>query len=172
MDIAVPDVAIDAPAISQIAWVVVDLDEAMERYRRVLGFGPWDVYHVEPPENRNVTYRGEPAESAFKIGYTSLGDLEVEFIEPTGGESVHRDFLDEHGEGIHHVACFEFDDVSAVIDAFDDADVPIVQRGQWHDRDYVYFDTTDLLDGLYFETLIGGEEDLEPSYVFPEPTGE
>jgi catechol 2,3-dioxygenase-like lactoylglutathione lyase family enzyme len=172
MDLVVPELAIETPAISQIAWVVEDLDEAMERYRSVLGFGPWEVYHVEPPEHRDMSYYGEETECSFAIGYTSLGDLEVEFIEPTGGESVHRDFLDEHGEGIHHIACFEFEDVSSVIDAFDDADVPVVQRGQWHDRDYIYFDTTDLLDGLFFETLIGGEKDLEPTYVYPESTKE
>lgn len=169
MDLSIPDVAIDAPAISQIAWVVDDLDEAMERYRRVLGFGPWDVHHVEPPENKQTTYYGEPATCSFAIGYATLGDLEIEFIEPTGGQSVHQDFLDEHGAGIHHLACFAFEDVEAVIDAFDDAAVPIVQRGQWHDREYLYFDTTDLLDGLYFETLIGGDADLEPSYVYPPP---
>ncbi|WP_435349152.1 VOC family protein [Haloarchaeobius sp. HRN-SO-5] len=170
MDLAVPELAIEAPAISQIAWVVADLDEAMERYRRVLGFGPWEVHHVEPPEHRDMFYDGEKTECSFAIGYTSIGDLEVEFIEPTSGKSVHQDFLDEHGEGIHHIACFEFEDTPAVMDAFDGAGIPIVQRGQWHDRDYIYFDTTDHLDGLYFETLMGGEEDLEPSYVYPDST--
>src|SRR5207302_8374474 len=35
--------------ISQIAIVVRDIDDALEKYARVLGWGPWNVYEHKPP---------------------------------------------------------------------------------------------------------------------------
>ena len=35
--------------ISQIAVVVKDLQETMEQYTKLLGWGPWNVYRHEPP---------------------------------------------------------------------------------------------------------------------------
>lgn len=97
-----------------------------------------------------------------------VGDLEIELIEPLEGPSVHRDFLAEHGEGVHHVACFEFDDPYAVAEAFAEAGVPIVQEGTWYDTHYMYFDTAAHMDELCFETLAGGDVDPGPKYVYPD----
>ncbi|WP_394743120.1 VOC family protein [Natronococcus roseus] len=106
-EVELPNVGIDIPAVSQIAWVVEDVEAAMERYNRVLGFGPWEVHRIEPPEHREMSYRGAETECAFEIGYATLGDVEIEFVEPLSGESIHQDFLEAHGEGVHHLACFE-----------------------------------------------------------------
>lgn len=168
MDIDVPDIGIEIPEISQIAFVVEDLDEAMERYRRILGIEPWEVYYIGPPEHEEGYYCGEPTTPAFDIGYAECDDLEIEIIEPLKGQSVHRDFLDEHGEGIHHIACFEFDDPYEVAKRITDAGIPIVQEGKWYDTHYIYFDTTEIMDGLYFETLAGGDVDPGPKYVYPD----
>ena len=163
----VPDVGIDIPEISQIALVVEDLEDSMKRYRRILGVEPWEVYRIGPPEQEAAYYYGEPTDASFEIGYAYVNDLEVEIIEPIEGQSIHRDFLDEHGEGIHHIACFEFDDTYEIADAFEQAGIPIVQSGTWHDTHYMYFDTSDLMNGVYFETLAGGEYDPGPDYVYP-----
>jgi catechol 2,3-dioxygenase-like lactoylglutathione lyase family enzyme len=163
----VPDIGIEIPEISQVALVVEDLREAIEQYRFVLGVEPWDVYYIGPPEQQDAYYYGEHTDAAFGIGYADVGGLELEIIEPLGGESIHRDFLEERGEGIHHVACFAFDDPYEVAAAFDDADVPIVQSGWWHDTHYMYFDTRNIMNGVYFETLAGGEYDPGPEYRYP-----
>lgn len=167
----VPEGGIDVPEISQVALVVEDLEDAMERYRRILGIEPWEVYYVGPPEQEVAHYYGESTDASFEIGYAYVNDLELEIIEPLEGQSVHRDFLEERGEGIHHVACFEFDDAYEVAEAFEEAGIPIVQSGQWHDTHYMYFDTRDLLNGVYFETLAGGEYDPGPDYVYPPGDG-
>jgi methylmalonyl-CoA/ethylmalonyl-CoA epimerase len=168
MDVDIPDIGIDIPEVSQIAFVVADLDAAMERYRAILGVEPWEVYRIGPPEQTEGSYYGESANPSFSIGYAYRGDLEIEIIEPVDGHSVHRDFLNRDEEGIHHIACFDFEDPYKVADAFEDAGLPIVQSGHWHDTHYIYFDTTAVLDGLYFETLAGGDIDPGPEYVFPD----
>jgi len=166
---AIPEVGIDIPEISQIAFVVRDLDTAMERYRRILGLEPWEVYYIGPPEHEAGHYYDESANPSFRIGYAYRGDLEIELIEPVDGPSIHRDFLDEDGEGVHHVGCFAFEYPYAVAEKFEDAGIPRVQDGKWYDTHYMYFDTSDLLDGLYFEILAGGEVDPGPTSVYPDP---
>ncbi len=47
-------------AISQVACVVHDIDEAMERYHAALGWGPWNVYEHVPPSLHDTHYMGKP----------------------------------------------------------------------------------------------------------------
>lgn len=166
MDVEIPEVGIEVPSVSQVAWVVEDLEDAIERYSKTLGIGPWEVHYIEPPEHREMSYRGRETECAFAVGYATIDDIEIEFVEPLDGDSIHQDFLDEHGEGIHHLACFEFEEVSEVVNAFENAGIPVVQDGKWHDRHYMYFDTQEMLDGMYFETLTGGEFEPEPAETY------
>jgi catechol 2,3-dioxygenase-like lactoylglutathione lyase family enzyme len=164
----ISDVGVEIPEISQVALVVEDVDDAMERYRRILGIEPWEVYHIGPPDQEEGTYYGEPANPSFDIGYAYKDGMEIEIIEPLEGPSVHIDYLEEHGEGIHHIACFDFEDTYEVAEKFEDAGIPIVQSGHWHDTHYMYFDTKDIMNGVYFETLAGGDYDPGPEYVYPE----
>ena len=48
--------------ISQIAIVVRDIDEALERYHRALGWGPWNVYEHKPPALHHTFLHGKPTE--------------------------------------------------------------------------------------------------------------
>lgn len=167
MDITDAEIGVDIPEISQLAFVVDDLDAAMERYRRMFGLEPWDVYYLGPPEHEEGRYHGEKADPSFEIGYAHRGNLEIELIEPVDGRSVHRDFLAESGGGVHHVGCFEFEEPYAVAASLEDAGIPLVQEGKWYDTHYMYFDTVDVLGGLYFEILAGGKVDPGPTYTFP-----
>src|SRR5207245_11773222 len=46
--------------ISQIAIVVRDIDDALEKYHRVLGWGPWNVYEHKPPALPDTYLTGAP----------------------------------------------------------------------------------------------------------------
>ena len=37
------------------------------------------------------------------MGKTMWGKLEWELLQPLEGRSIHQDFLDAHGEGLHHL---------------------------------------------------------------------
>lgn len=76
--------------------VVRDLDQAEDRYRRVLG--------IDPLPRETLPERGIDL-VRFRIGETWLI-----LVQPTGGTGPVAAFLDEHGEGFFHMA-IEFDDV-------------------------------------------------------------
>lgn len=147
-----PDLDIELPSLDQVGFVVRDLEDGAERFRSLLGVGPWTVWAFEPPDLTERTYRGVPAHFTMRIAVATVGDVMLELVEPGEGPSVHRDFLDDHGEGLHHVACFSFEDTERVVGTLADAGAPVVQRGRFGDATFVYLDTTDLLNGVMFET--------------------
>jgi methylmalonyl-CoA/ethylmalonyl-CoA epimerase len=92
------------PIISQVAYVVHDLDERMRAYHRFYGWGPWRVFTYEPPNLRNLTVRGVPAEFTWLGAETMIGSLNFELLQPVGDKGVFAEWLAANGDGVHHVA--------------------------------------------------------------------
>jgi methylmalonyl-CoA/ethylmalonyl-CoA epimerase len=55
----IPTTGIEIPEITQVGFVVEDLEDGMERFGSILGIAPWEVYRFEPPKLSETTYRGE-----------------------------------------------------------------------------------------------------------------
>ena len=166
----IPELDVDLPEIDQVAMVVEDLDDGMRRFRAILGVEPWTVYRFEPPELTKTTYRGEETEFGMVLAVGYAGETMIELIEPTIGPSIYRDHLDEHGEGLHHVAYFgwDADEVRAVIEEFEAAGMPVIQSGHYEGTDFWYLDSAAELNGLTFEIVIRRDvEDREPERVWP-----
>lgn len=86
----------------QVAIVTDDIYKGMEQLT-ALGIGPWTVFEVTP-ESSDMHYRGERKGFSMKLAFTQHGSMMWEVIEPTGGQSIYQDFLDEGHKGFHHVA--------------------------------------------------------------------
>ena len=71
--------------ISQIAIVVRDIDDALEKYHRVLGWGPWNVYEHKPPALHDTRLHGEPTEFTMIGAETHVGPIVVELLQPRRG---------------------------------------------------------------------------------------
>ncbi len=88
--------------IIQVAVVVRDLEAYATRQSRLLGNGPWRVYEFGPHMMVRYEHRGVPASGRTLV---ALNDThpQIEILQPLSGRSIHQDWLDEHGEGLHHV---------------------------------------------------------------------
>jgi methylmalonyl-CoA/ethylmalonyl-CoA epimerase len=91
--------------ISQIAVVVKDIDAAMKTYHELFGWGPWNVYEHIPPKLHDQHLHGKPAD------YSMIGaecevqpGLVFELIQPLEGNSIYKEHLEKHGEGVQHIA--------------------------------------------------------------------
>ena len=93
------------PPPDQVGYVVRNLDRAVAAYDPL--FGPFTRMEtsLEGP-----IYRGKPRDCRLLIAFGHAGALEIELIEPAGGESPHAEFLAAGHEGIHHVR-FRIDDL-------------------------------------------------------------
>lgn len=164
----IPQLDVEVPEITQVAFVVEDLEDGMDRFSNLLGIGPWDVYRFEPPALTDRTFRGESHEYSMRLALADVGETMLELIEPLEGPSIYTEHLAEHGEGLHHVACFAFEDPHAVIESFEDAGMPVIQSGNFDGVEYWYFDTADELNGTIFETAANLEAIPEPEMTYPE----
>jgi methylmalonyl-CoA/ethylmalonyl-CoA epimerase len=88
------------PPIDQVSYVVEDVDRALERFEPL--FGPFNVIESTL---EGTLYRGRKADVTLKIAFGRSGGIEIELIEVVAGESPHKEFLEAHGEGQHHVRC-------------------------------------------------------------------
>ena len=127
--------------ITQICWVTDDLATTERLLSEQFGTGAWtripDVFFG--PEG--TTLRGEPVEFTAHISLGYAADLQLELIQPVSGRTIHAEFLDAHGPGLHHV-CFDVDDLDAACAAAEAAGVPVLMRGSMMDGEieFAYVD--------------------------------
>ena len=50
-----------------------------------------------------MTNYGKPAKYGIKMAVVKAGGFVIELIEPDGNPSTFREFLDKHGNGVHHL---------------------------------------------------------------------
>ncbi len=87
--------------ISHVCVVVGDVEKAASAYSS-LGIGPFTIREVSVPESRGMI-RGKPARFSLRFGYARAGTITLELAQPLEGPSLHREFLESGGQGLHHI---------------------------------------------------------------------
>jgi catechol 2,3-dioxygenase-like lactoylglutathione lyase family enzyme len=87
----------------QICFVVQDLEEAMEFWRRTKGVDVWSVAIDLAKDQTDKEYLGEPEDFNFSCAYGFLGETMIELARHESGKSLYKDWLDEGGRGPHHI---------------------------------------------------------------------
>ena len=89
--------------IRQVAYLVPDIEAAMDHWSRVLGVGPW-YYNPKVPI-RNYHYRGQRYEPHNSVALANAGGLQIELLQPRNDvPSMYRDFMQAGHRGVQHVA--------------------------------------------------------------------
>jgi catechol 2,3-dioxygenase-like lactoylglutathione lyase family enzyme len=137
--------------LAQVAIVVHDIEESAQRYAQVLGLPVPNIITTQPGSQVEMTYRGEPSDAQAKLAFFDLGGVQLELIQPLGGNSTWQEGLDKSGEGVHHLA-FWVEGMQRSVDFLKTHDIPMVQRGDMGEGQYVYCDAQDKL-GVVVELL-------------------
>lgn len=122
-------------SISQIAIAVWDLEIVAQSYWNILGIGPWETYLWQPPLVYDRNYHGKPSWAREKIALAQVGDVQLELVQPVEGDSIYRDFLLEHGEGLHHIK-FLVDDVDETAAMLTEQGFPSIQGAHYGPSEY------------------------------------
>ena len=88
---------------SSVAIVVNDARRTAESYRDILGIGPWAIYDFAPPALHDRKYQGITAWGVEKLAVADVGGVNLELIQPVAGQSIFRDHLEKHGEGLQSI---------------------------------------------------------------------
>lgn len=124
--------------LAQVAIVVHDIEASAKRYADVLGLPAPNIITVQPGSEVNMTFQGVPSDAQAKLAFFNLGQVQLELIEPMGGQSTWQEALDRKGEGVHHLA-FWVEGMQRSVDFLAEHDIPMIQRGDMGPGQYAYF---------------------------------
>jgi methylmalonyl-CoA epimerase len=100
--------------IDHIAIAVKNLDEALQLYHKLFG--------VKASRIETIPQQG------VKAALLPMGEgSEIELLEPTDPQSGIAKFLENRGEGIHHI-CLEVEDVDRELSALADKGVQLIDN--------------------------------------------
>ena len=133
--------------VAQVGFIVKDVEATKKKWAEFLGV---EVPPTQPIGDYAITgtqYKGEPAPEAYCwMAFFDVGPgMQLELIQPNEKPSTWRQFLDEHGEGIHHVA-FQIKDSKDKVANAEKYGLKLVQHGVYGDGsgEYNYLDAPEL----------------------------
>jgi len=92
---------VQATGIHHVGLAVIDLDEAVETYARLLG--------------GTLEHRDLVPDQGVEAASVLVGASRIELLAPTGADTPVGRFLAKRGPGVHHLA-YEVGDVAAALD--------------------------------------------------------
>jgi methylmalonyl-CoA/ethylmalonyl-CoA epimerase len=99
--------------IHHVGIAVRNLDKALEFYRDVLGL---HVHAMDTVEDQGV-----------RAALLTIGESEIELLEPTHPEANMAKFIERKGEGLHHI-CFNTSDVDGDLEVLKQKGVELVDQ--------------------------------------------
>ena len=103
------DAAPTLPPLYHVGIVVADLRSAGGDFERRYGHAQERVFDLQVED---ALVQGRRQSFSARYGFVPLGNTDIELIQPLEGDSPYTQFLEEHGEGIHHIA-FVVDSIEA-----------------------------------------------------------
>ncbi len=136
---------LDNNQLAQVGFIVRDIEASKEVFAKFFGVPIPPTIDGGPYDITGTTVNGEPAPDAncFMAFFNVGPQTQIELIQPNGVKSTWQDFLDEHGEGIHHIA-FNAKNMDLKINNFEDFGMKCVQRGKYGNGsgEYAYMDAS------------------------------
>ena len=132
---------------AQVGFIVKDLETTKRKWAAFLGVDVPDTVDGGEYAVTGTTFMGSPAPQAgCLMAFFDVGPgLQLELIQPNEAPSTWRNFLNEHGEGMHHIALQVRDSARQVANA-EAAGLKLIQHGLYGDAsgEYNYLDAPEL----------------------------
>jgi len=159
------DIILKEGSMVQFCEVTWDIEAKVKKLTENFNIHPWSFYNLFPPDLHDHYYKGTKVEDAgFIVALASVGSIQYELVQPLWGVSSHRDFLEKHGEGFHHIKLY-YKDIEKAKAVFKKKGIFVLEEGFFRDDHWVYFDT-EKEHGIFWE--IGNCPDVgEPAKVYP-----
>ncbi|KHL92176.1 lactoylglutathione lyase [Paenibacillus sp. IHB B 3415] len=126
--------------ITQIGILVNDIEKVSAAYADFFGIEKPEIGITDTADIAQTNYNGGATEARAKLAFFDMGSLQLELIEPDHQPSTWRDYLNEHGEGLHHIA-FAAEGMKEKIMLLEGKGFPLQQKGEYTGGRYAYMDT-------------------------------
>ncbi len=137
--------------VTQIGFVVKDIEKSAKVYADLFSMDMPDIILTDGYEKTNAEYMGQAMEAKAKLAFIHMENITLELIEPVGKPSTWADFLEQEGEGIHHIA-FQVPNMKDATVVLEKSGGKLVQKGDFTGGSYAYVDATSPL-GVIVELL-------------------
>ncbi|NCB00949.1 MAG: hypothetical protein EOM67_02140 [Spirochaetia bacterium] len=155
--------------VSQIAYVVEDLEATVEKYHTLFGIGDWHFYTYGSPLLSTMKRYGKNCEYKMRVALSYFGPMRIELIQHLEGDTVYTDFIKKHGFGIQHLGFLVKDMTLALLQA-KEAGLVVTMEGGGHGPDgdgyFAYLDTEDIL-GTTIELIERPKRRQPPEKIYP-----
>lgn len=172
-------------SVTQIAYVVTDLQQTLEQWLSAGMAGPFYVADGLPFVN--TQYRGAPTQVDVELALSYSGNVCVEVIkQKCDTPSVYRELVDRQGGGFHHWGLFT-DDIEADVARYRERGIEVAFNGSVDDGGntrFAYMDTVAQMGGMielieptsvatglfsFLESQAGDWDGSDPIRSFPFP---
>lgn len=124
----------------QIALVVKDIEATAREYAKLFGVKVPKITEIGLPKQAHTQFRGETTTTRAKLAVFNLGQVVLELTEADDEPSSWKTFLEEHGQGVHHIG-FITEDREKAIGYFTENDMPIRHYGEYPGGNYTFMDS-------------------------------
>lgn len=148
---------IKLPKVSQLGYVVADIEMACKYYESTLGIGPFcPAFEVDMS---GALFKGKPVQTKIKVAFVDSGDVQIELIQPLDVNNPYTEYLHKHGDGIHHLG-FTVTDMEAAKAGFAAAGLQPIFHHDMVVMEFAYYDTSAIggvmTELLYYKTDVPG----------------
>ena len=157
--------------IFQIGFLVYDVEKAMQKWVDLFNVGPWTVAELNDRNCRGCIENGEPSTEPFRFicACAMIGDIQIELIQPICGVSIYEEYMEKHGESMHHMKEFIQDDkIEGTVQEFAGKGLKVTRQGRFLEDIHIYIDT---LKDLGFQLELGNCANVSVTedmyYVYP-----
>ena len=137
---------IDTNVLTQVGFIVKDIEVSKKKFAEFFGIPVPDHFDGGTFDVTGTIYKGQPAPKAnCWMAFFDVGpNIQIELIQPNDTASVWRDFLDERGEGVHHIA-FHIKGMDKMVINCEEFGMKCLQRGKYGNGggEYAYLDAYD-----------------------------
>ena len=123
--------------VSQLGFVFKDIEDQGKVMETIYGL---TKFAFLPVVKIPTKYKGNDSLLTGKLGFSQLGDTQIELIEWKEGNSPYKDFLEEGREGFHHVGLY-VDDIDPHLNDFKSKGIEILFSGAIGKGKFAYMDT-------------------------------
>jgi hypothetical protein len=152
--------------IIQTAFVVEDIQVAMQHWIADLNVGPW--FLLGPFTGGNAaTYRGQPSRASVSIAMAFAGHMQIELLQPLDDlPSVYKETIEARGFGFHHHG-LAVADIAAAEARYRAKGYEEAFRAAVGSGEVIYFDTKGASPGFIeiFEANAGMEDAFTSMYL-------
>ncbi len=135
---------VDQKGLCQIALVVRDIERTARKFCDVFGLPMPEITLLPPAKVAHTRFHGKPTSTRAKLAVFKMGKVIVELTQPDDQPSSWKDFLEKHGEGVHHVG-FMVDDQEGTLAVLEQRGIPERHSGDYPGGRYVFVESEEKL---------------------------